>query len=250
MLYSGLVSVTFRQFKQDEVIELAKKAGLDGIEWGGDMHVPHGDTDCAARVLKSTRNAGLKVASYGSYYRVGEDNGFRFKQVLETAKALEAPVIRVWAGKKGSSIADEKYRDNVVKDSIAIAEAASAENIKVAFEFHKNTLTDTNESALHLLKEINHSHINTYWQPSQEMNREERLHGLKAVIPWLSHIHVFHWENGVRLPLASGMKNWKEYMNVIHTAPGDRYAMLEFIRDNDPLQFLNDAACLKEILNI
>lgn len=248
MIYSGLVSVTFRQFTPEEVIELAKKAGLDGIEWGGDKHVPHGDTDCAKRVLKLTKDAGLKVAAYGSYYRVGEQNEFSFGDVLKTAKALESPVIRVWAGTVGSSDANEEYWNNVVTDSQRITNAAKKENIQIAFEFHKKTLTDTNDSCLKLLKEINHDNIRTYWQPSQEMNVEERINGLHSILPYLSNIHVFHWVDGKKLPLESGAEEWEQYIEIIRQAPGERYAMLEFVRDNSVEQFFEDAITLKKLI--
>lgn len=249
MIYSGLVSVTFRHMTAEEVVILTKKAGLDGIEWGGDKHVPHGDTQRAEKVRKLTERAGLKVVAYGSYYRVGEQNNFTFEQVLKSAKALKAPIIRVWAGKLASSEANEEYWNDVVNDSIRIATAAKEENIEIAFEFHKNTLTDTNESCLELLKRVNEVNIKSYWQPSQDMNVEERISGLEAVLPLLSHIHVFHWGNGEKFPLAQGLNEWKQYMDVIKKAEGDRYAMLEFVRDNSIEQFFDDAATLKEIIS-
>jgi hypothetical protein len=43
MIRTGLVSVTFRQLSAEEIIKLVVCAGLEGIEWGGDIHVPHGD---------------------------------------------------------------------------------------------------------------------------------------------------------------------------------------------------------------
>ncbi len=249
MIYSGLVSVTFRQLTVEEVIVLAKKAGLDGIEWGGDKHVPHGDTQSAERVLKLTERASLKVAAYGSYYRVGEQNDFTFEQVLSSAKALKAPTIRVWAGKLASSEADEEYWNNVVNDTKRITDAAKEENIKIAFEFHKNTLTDTNEACLKLLKAVDKENIESYWQPSQEMNIEDRISGIESISPWLSHIHVFHWENGQKLPLSKGFGEWKQYMDVIKTAEGDRYALLEFVRDNSIEQFFDDADTLKQLIS-
>jgi 3-dehydroshikimate dehydratase len=249
MICTGLVSVTFRKLKPEEIVELMKRAGLDGIEWGGDIHVPHGDIKQAARVLKLTRDAGLKVASYGSYYKVGEDNDFDFCQVLDTAKALEAPVIRVWAGKLGSEKAEDKYWDNVVNESQSIAEAAAKENIKVAFEFHGNTLTDTNASALKLLREVNHDNIKSYWQPSLDMRMEERLEGLKEILPWLLHIHTFYWKVGQRLELESGLSEWQEYMKIIQKAKGNRYAMIEFVKDDSPQQFLEDASALRKLVS-
>lgn len=44
MLVSGLVSVSFRDLDDDRIVELCARAGLQGIEWRGDVHQPHGDT--------------------------------------------------------------------------------------------------------------------------------------------------------------------------------------------------------------
>jgi sugar phosphate isomerase/epimerase len=41
MIHTALASVTFRHLTFEEIIELVRKAGLDGIEWGGDIHVPY-----------------------------------------------------------------------------------------------------------------------------------------------------------------------------------------------------------------
>ena len=156
MLHTGVASVTFRQMRPDEVIDLAVKAGLEAIEWGGDVHVPHGDIKAAAETLKMTKDAGLIVSSYGSYYRVGCDKNTNppFEAVLNTAIRLGASCIRVWAGDRGSDKADEKWWDTVVEDSINIAAIAQKENINIAYEFHGNTLTDTNESAVRLIKAV------------------------------------------------------------------------------------------------
>ena len=40
---AGLCSITFRSLDVATIIDLAVSAGLDGIEWGADVHVPVGD---------------------------------------------------------------------------------------------------------------------------------------------------------------------------------------------------------------
>lgn len=45
---TGLVSVTFRQKSVEEIAALTAEAGLSGVEWGGDVHVPPGDREAAA----------------------------------------------------------------------------------------------------------------------------------------------------------------------------------------------------------
>ena len=111
MIRGGLVSITFRKLSPRAIIDLVTRANLIGIEWGGDVHVPHGEIRVTRDVAQMTRDAGLLVASYGSYYRVGvsEADGLAFARVLESAIALGAPTLRVWAGNRGSADADESY---------------------------------------------------------------------------------------------------------------------------------------------
>ncbi len=250
MIYTGLVSISFRKLNTDEIIEITSKAGLQGIEWGGDVHVPHGDIETAQKVRKATLEAGLKVSSYGSYYRVGtyESPEETFKQVLKTASVLEAPTIRVWAGNLSSESADEEYWNKIVAESRYIADLAKEQGITVSYEYHGNTLTDTTESALRLLQEVNHANIFSYWQPPVDLSFEDRMKGLKTVKPWLTHVHAFHWKDRERLAFHEGEGDWTQYLNEITTVPGDRYALLEFVRNDSIDQFFQDAETLKGLV--
>ena len=78
MLKTGICSIIFRQLGVEEIVCLVKKAGLDAVEWGGDVHVRPGDRVAAETARKATQDAGLDVSSYGSYYRVLDE-----KQVFE-----------------------------------------------------------------------------------------------------------------------------------------------------------------------
>jgi sugar phosphate isomerase/epimerase len=251
MIYTGLVSVTFRKLKAEEIIELSARAGLQGIEWGGDIHVPHGDISAARKIGKATLDAGLKVASYGSYYKVGSSENVdqAFMPVLTTASALGAPNIRVWAGNLPSSAADEEVWKRIVEESIYIAELAKQQGISVSYEYHNNTLTDTNESALRLLREVDHPNIFSYWQPPTELAFAERKRGLQTIKPWISNLHVFYWEKHEHMELSKGISEWNSYMEEIRDVPGERYALLEFVKDDAPEQLLEDAEALKRIVN-
>lgn len=251
---TGLVSITFRQLSPAQIVELVSRVGLDGIEWGGDVHVPHGDLDAARQVLSLTRNAGLEVAAYGSYYRAGESEGegLAWDKVLTTAVELGAPVIRVWAGKRGSGDANDEYRRGVANDLKRICDLAAAQNTLVTLEFHGGTLTDNADSARALLEAVNHSNLQSLWQPSTGRALEARLDELSTMLPWLSNIHVFQWretaEGRERLALDEGAEEWSKYFDAIKTQAGERFALLEFVRDDAPEQFLRDAATLKSWL--
>ena len=252
MVKTGLVSITFRKLGVEELIEIVSKAGLDGIEWGGDVHVPHGDVEKAREVKKMSSDAGLEVAAYGSYYRLACENELSFEDVLETAVALGAPVIRVWAGNKGSAKADEAWWSAVVQESRKIASLAEEKGIKVAYEYHDNTLTDTDISAIRLLEEVNHPNMITYWQPPHKKSVEERIKSIKSISKYLNNIHVFYWtQNGKRLkhPLQDAKEDWVKYLQIAKNFNDEVYAMLEFVKGDKLEQFYEDAAVLKEIVS-
>jgi 3-dehydroshikimate dehydratase len=39
----GLCRVTFRKSDPLSILKICKKSGIEGIEWGGDIHSPIGD---------------------------------------------------------------------------------------------------------------------------------------------------------------------------------------------------------------
>lgn len=59
MIYTGLVSNTFRKLSPREIIALVVKAGLRGIEWGGDRYVSNGGLKHSRAVGRITVDAGL-----------------------------------------------------------------------------------------------------------------------------------------------------------------------------------------------
>lgn len=250
MIYTGLVSITFRKLIAQDIIKLVSKAGLDGIEWGGDIHVPHGNIKIAKEVYKMTIDAGLDIAAYGSYYKVGceKENDITFEQVLETATILHAPTIRVWAGNRSSNDIDEDFRQKVINESKHIAELSQKAGITISIEYHPNTLTDTLDSAYKLFTDLDHPNIYSYWQAPLYLDHKERLIGLKRMKPWLSNIHVYHWISMNRAPLLDGEKEWSEYINEIKGTGKDHYMMIEFVKNDAPEQFLLDAKALKNML--
>lgn len=253
MIHAGLCSIAFdkgNRLEVDEVVSLAARSGLSGVEWSARSHVPHGDTARAAEVRGMTEDAGLRVASYGSYYRLvaSPEEGLGFRVVLETAIVLGAGQVRLWAGRKGSADADADYRERAEEETRRLAAMAASEGITLAFEFHANTLTDTPESARALFEAVDQPNVKSYWQASASRSCAENAGALEAVLPWLTNLHVQHTatvegERG-RAPLSRGRDAWRRYLEISAGAEGDRYALIEFVRDNDPEQLVRDAKTL------
>jgi 3-dehydroshikimate dehydratase len=261
MMKTGICSITFRQFDVQQVVDLVKEAGLDAIEWGGDVHVPPGDLKAAQAARRATERAGLEVSSYGSYYRVLDKAGQteNFEPVLTSALALGADTIRIWAGYQGSAQTDTETRQCFVEHARRVAEQADRVGLTLGFEFHDHSLTDTNESAERLLQEIDTPNVTIYWQPMyQGPPMEYRMAGLTGLKDRISNFHVFHWEYDDsktswieavdRRPLSEGHADWKQYF-AVELPCRERFALLEFVRDDDPQRFIEDAATLKQWIN-
>lgn len=244
----GVASVTFRNREPRQIIELALKAGLQGIEWGGDIHVPTDQLQKAKEIGKECIQAGLAISAYGSYYKVGKskDLGIEFAQVLDTAEALSAPIIRIWAGDRSSGMASESYCRKVLEESLEIADQAEKRQIQLAFEFHDDTLNDTYASSLKLLSKLDHPAIKTYWQPIHGAGAELNAAGIELILPWIVGVHIFHWwpKAEARLPLIAGLDHWKKYLNSLAKAERCIPGNLEFVKEDSAEQFLEDAQIL------
>ncbi len=226
MISTGLVSVSFRKMSVEDIVKLIVKAKLECVEWGGDVHVPHGMDDHALKVRDLSADNGIRISSYGSYYRAGNsgEEGLPFAKVLETAKALAAPIIRVWAGAKNWEDADRSYVFKVVNDLRRIGDAASDEGIRISLEFHGGTLTNTSESSLILKEELEGENVSFYWQTPLGQSEESRRDGLERLLPSLTNVHVFNWKMGAdaieRLPLEEASQVWSEYFKIFrHFVP-------------------------------
>jgi len=249
MLQPGMVSVTFRNLSPQEIVKLAASCGMEGIERGGDVHSPHGDVPVAHEIRKMTEDAALKVAAYGSYYIVGSGGDPPFEAVLESAVALGAPVIRVWAGKTGSREADENCRNAVVEDSQRIADQARAVGLYLAYEFHGNSLTDTSASAVRLLNDVARDNVMTYWQ-ALSPDVQQNLEDLNAVLDRLVNIHAYYNDRGTgeQVALADGTDTWGQYLTAAARSGRDHYVLIEFVADGSAEAFRRDAATLKQLL--
>ena len=245
----GLVSVTFRGLPPDAIVELCRQNRLSSIEWGGDVHVPHGDERTAGVVGGLTRAAGLSITAYGSYYRLASPEGPDFSSVLATAVVLGAPVIRVWAGTCGSAETSPALRRRVIDDALRCADLAAVRNVSIAYEFHDGTLTDSTDSALELLGATEHQFIKTLWQPPHGLSLQECLASLRALSPRLQHLHVFHWwpDPSCRLPLENGRERWSAYIAELRRQGKDIPLLLEFVCGDDPVCLHEDANTLLDL---
>ena len=243
----GLTSVTFRDLSCERIIEIAKGSPMDGIEWGGDVHVPHGETQKAREVFRKTVEAGLNVLSYGSYYTLCKTDDPRksFRPVLDCALALHAPVIRIWAGETGPDKADEAYYRKASEETKLICRMAEPYGITIGLEYHPDSLTATCESAVRFLKLAGCGNLKTYWQQNPGLPFAENSRELAGVLPYLCNIHTFFWKDNTHRKLSEGREDWLRYIEIVKKAGLDPDYILEFVADGNVETFKEDAAALR-----
>lgn len=254
MYIPGLVSVSFRKLSPSTLIDACVRSGLQAIEWGGDIHVPHGDIAIAQEVGHATRDAGLTVAAYGSYYRCDPTaDQPDFDDVLASAKALGAPLIRVWAGTSASAETSDDDRTRITKDLRRIGELAAQAEVQICIEYHANTLTDDPDSALQLIEVVDHPNVKLYWQTSNGKSTDYSAAVLRRLLPHITHLHVFHWEFNEgefdRRPLAEAVHEWHDFLQIATPVPPlERCLLLEFVRDDSLEQLEGDALTLNALI--
>lgn len=245
MLIPGIVSATFKTLSIQQVIFLTVANGLKAIEWSENHHIELNNSVQATIVGELTRDNNLEVASYGSYFKLGKSADII--PHLENAKAMEAPFMRIWAYDKPSfEVSCEEYKE-IVAEAKEVSKIAKDYDIPLTLEWHKNTLTDTNESGLKLLREVDSPYFKTFWQPTQALSVEQRVEGLKLIKPYLTNLHVYYWTKDRREELKDGKDYWQQYLKAVDDKV--HYALLEFVKNDSAEQFEKDAIVLKHLLN-
>lgn len=247
MFEAGLVSVTFRACTAEQIIKLCSENNIRNIEWGSDIHVRETDIGRAEEIQKKCEAEGIRCPSYGSYFRIGRSDPFSFSDYINTAKALGASTIRVWAYQKGSADISEVEYAKVVSEAKMICKMAEQEGITIALENHILTLTDEYSSAKKLLKDVDCKNFLMYWQPNQKKSIEYNRDSAKELSKYTTNIHVFNWTEKEKLPLSMGMQNWKEYLSFFNDDK-THVLYLEFMPDDSTESLQAESKALFDLI--
>ena len=251
VIKTGVSSITLRRYGISEAVAYVADAKLQVIEWTADPHVPHGDLNAAREAAQRTADAGLQLAGYGSYYRCGEPTvSPPFEQVLETAEALGAPSVRVFAGRKQSTQAPPTYWKTVTRDLERVAALASDAGRPVSVEFMDHTLNDCPNGWKQLLATGNFTDLTTYWQPTAATEEMHRIDVVNELIKHIGNIHVFVWDHGVRVPLARGAREWLRVIELLaDDTRREHCLLLQLVEKDRPENFMRDAETLRDIVS-
>lgn len=241
----GLVSVSFRNHTPDEIVRAVKNAGLSAIEWGGDIHVPHGNLERAKEIKALCDETEIAMPEYGSYYFLAQSNPELFNDIVQTAQILGSPLIRIWGGKKSSDTLTCAEYDALVSDAQRICDITPETTL--CLECHGSSITDEYHMALQFLQDVHRKNLKMFWQPNQFRCFSYNMDALSALLPYICSVHVFSWQREKHFPLVDGKNEWKEYLRILKTKDDIHY-MLEFMHDGRIESLKETAEELKEWL--
>ena len=244
----GLTSVTFRKLPAEKIVELAALCRLDGIEWGGDIHLVPGDKRTAKKIKRLCESNALEIFSYGSYYSVDRAENYvdDFLLNLETCLELGVKVMRIWSCKLSFDSIPPSFVDEVAEKTAIVADIAAKSEVKLAFEHHMGTLTYCAQNTCALLDKIGRENVYSYWQPLND-DENYNLKEINTLSRHILNVHLFHWKEGKRLDLKSGSDEWKKYIAAVNAINPDVNLIMEFVKDDDEQNFIQDAAVLRKI---
>ena len=251
MLKSGLVSISFRSHSVSEIASAAAAAGLKSVEWGSDVHLPSNDKEARERIITLCQGLGIETPTYGSYFRLGATPCEEFANMLDTAEAIGARVVRVWGGTRYATSEDEEW-PMLVSEARRISQMAKARGITVALECHRGTVTEHPDNALAFIRAVGSDSMRMYWQPNQYRSHSENMESARMLAPYVDCIHVFNWSGSTKLPLGEAKDEWVDYLTAFKSEyeKRDIPALLEFMPDGKIATLAREAEALKDIISM
>ena len=104
----GVCSIAFKERSAVDALRAIAAAGADSVElWGQPPHLPFPvDEAWCADLREQASDLGLSFCALGSYYCPGRHPSYdghpvTKKNQLTAARALGAPIVRIWPGSAG-----------------------------------------------------------------------------------------------------------------------------------------------------
>ena len=226
----GVVSVSFRNHSPEEIIIATKNAGLSCIEWGSDIHAPYDNMERINEIVKLQNEYSITCSSYGTYFRLGEDDINDLQRYIDAAKLLGTDVLRLWCGNKSAELYSDDEKREFFTECMKAAKIAEKNNVTLCMECHHGTYTQTIEGTLELMHLVASPNFCMYWQTNQFQSSEKNIKYAESVEPYCKCVHVFNWMGNDKFSLSEGVNIWEKYIDILKNV---NTFLLEFMPDNN-----------------
>ncbi len=230
-MYVGVCTISNKELPVTDVIDVVANLDVDGIEPWGRGHVD-GSLERAREIKDRAAAADLDIPVYGSYLRPGDESfDAEYEHELALCEALEADLIRVWAGSEEYEEVSSDHWDTVVEDFETLADAAEAVGVDVTVERHSGTVTNARAGAARLIDETPDT-VGLNWQAVHTPDPETIIEDAVELAPLSNNVHVQTAaapDAGERCPLAYSYADIEGVIDAFAAAGFDGYLEIEFV---------------------
>ena len=249
---TALCTIAFKDRPFEDVLDLAVRAGFDGVEpWGKPDHMPgsYSPSD-NRRIAAAIRARGLAVSQYGSYINpVAGDFAREVSEGLDTASDLGTETIRVWAGSCGSAEATDEDWRTAIRGFRHFADRAADRGMRLAVEMHLGYLSDTTWGSLRLVEGVDRPNFLLNFQPMYTDGADRVISVARQVASRVVTVHAQNYTapgRNERSLISAGYVDYPAVVGELSAAGFDGFLEVEFVRDDDPeAALMSDAAFLR-----
>jgi sugar phosphate isomerase/epimerase len=257
----SVFTVMLPEWDPETALARLKESGYDGVEWrvtntrpeakseqvsfwGNNRCTVELDTilDKAAEIRDMTAAAGLETAALAGYHRI--DDGESTEKMLEAARTMGAPLIRVGVPRYDGSVPyDELFSASRAGYEKVEANALKA-GVKVCLETHMGIITPSASSARRLLDGLDPAAVGVIYDPGNMVTEghEQTEMGLDILGPYLAHVHAKNgawtrsedaapgehpWKPGIATAMDEGIVDWRAVLAALKAAGYDGYISFE-----------------------
>ena len=251
---TALCTIAFKDRPFDDVLDLAVRAGFDGVEpWGKPDHMPGAyDAREIRRIARAIRERGLEVSQYGSYINpVSAGFEREMAEGLDTAMDLGTETIRVWAGSCGSDDATDADWETAISGFRRFADRAADRGVRLVLEMHVGYLCDTARGSLRLIEGVDRPNFLLNFQPMRTDDAPRVTAAARQVAPHVATVHAQNYTapgRNARSLISRGYVDYRAVVRELSAAGFDGYLEVEFVREDDPDgALMADAAFLRAL---
>lgn len=203
-----------------QIIAAARDYGYDALEWRGylaDVDLTRAEPFLPKNIAETRRrldDAGVASACVSSSGVVSEGNTDHVRGHAEIARALGAPLVRVFGGGLGDGETREDALPRLAENLRAFADAAQDAGVQIVLETHD--AFSTGAEVAELLAAADHPAARSLWDlhhPFRQGEAPEET--LRHLAPTLAYVHVKDGANGTYTLMGDGDIPLKEMLALL-----------------------------------
>ena len=151
----------------------------------------------------------------------------------------------VWVGKKNPGKWSDEGKEAFFAECKLAAKIAKKAGVVLCLECHKNTYTETKESALELMQTVNSPAFRMNWRPNYECTVEENIAYIRMLKDYIIQVRVFQRKGLKRLPLEKGIDEWQLYLKELNN---NQLLLLVHMPDHEVGTLRREASTLHRLI--